>query len=30
MTTLEVRAKNGAGAVDPTPATYDWKVKGKR
>jgi len=27
---FEVRAENGAGAVDATPATFDWKVKKKQ
>jgi hypothetical protein len=27
---LEVRAKDPAGNVDPTPATYSWKVKKKK
>ena len=28
--TLEVRARDAAGNVDPTPATDDWKVKKKK
>jgi Tol biopolymer transport system component len=27
---FEVRAKDSAGNIDPTPATFDWKVKKKK
>ena len=28
--TFQVRAKDAAGNTDPTPATFDWKVKKKK